>query len=93
MKLIYSQGVQNLLYGITATSLSAGDLKSLCYSYDSMFCKIFNSYDKNVISQCQYYSGYLSFNVLDELHRYMFFKKLLETFFIEIRSEIDCVDV
>ena len=60
-----------------------------------MFGKIFNSYDKNVISQCQYYSGYLSFSVLDELHtgRYTFFKKLLETSFIEIRSEIDCVDV
>ena len=93
LKLIYSQGVQNLLYGITATSLSAGDLKSLCYAYDSMFCKIFNSYDKNIISQCQYYSGYLSYNVVYELQRYMFVKKLFETSFIEIRSEIDCVDV
>ena len=93
LKLIYSQGVQNLLYGITATSLSAGDLKSMCYAYDSMFYKILNSYDKNVIFQCQYYSGYLSFNVLYELQRYMFLKKLFETSFIEIRSEIDCVDV
>jgi hypothetical protein len=32
MKLMYSQGVPNLLYGITATSLSAGDFKSLRYS-------------------------------------------------------------
>jgi len=32
LKLMYSQGVPNLLYGITATSLSAGDLKSLRYS-------------------------------------------------------------
>ena len=54
---------------------------------------IFNSYHKNVISQCQYYSGYLSFNALYELQRYMFLKKLFETSFIEIRSETDCVDV
>ena len=64
-------------------------------AYDSMFCKIFNSYYKNVISQCQYYivSGYLSCNVLYELQRYMFLKKLFETSFFEVRSEIDCVDV
>ena len=29
LKLIYSQGVPNLLYGIIANSLSAGDLTSL----------------------------------------------------------------
>ena len=40
-----------------------------------------------------YYSEYLRFDILYELQRYMFLKKLLETSFIEIRSEIDCVDV
>ena len=50
LKLIYSQGVQNLLYGITATSLSAGDPKSLCYAYDGMLCKIFNSYDEKSLN-------------------------------------------
>ena len=57
-----------------------------------MFCKIFKSFDKKVIIGCQFYSKYLSFDLLFDLHRYMFLLKLFTTGCIDSRSEIDKSD-
>ena len=89
LKLIHAQGVQNLLYGTNATSLSIGEIKSLSHAYDSIYCKIFRSFDKTVVSQCQYYSGYLSFAILYELHRYSFLDNLITSSVVDDKSKID----
>ena len=49
LKLIDSQSVPHLLYGISATTLSAKELKSFSYAYNSIFAKIFHSCDNTVI--------------------------------------------
>ena len=92
LKLIHSHGVQNLLYGISAISLTGCELKSLSHVYDSMYCKIFRTYDSNIIANCQYYSGHLSFPILFELQRYIFLINLLSTSVIDDRSKIDRID-
>ena len=77
LKLISTQSVQNLLYGIASTSLNNSELKSFSHAYNSMFSKVFNSFDSHVISYCQFYSGHLCFNMLYDLQRYVFLSKLL----------------
>src|SRR6476469_1439196 len=70
LKLINAQAVPNLIYGISAATLTTQEIKSLSYAYNSVFTKMFNTFDKNVIYCCQFYSGYLCFNMLYDLHRY-----------------------
>ena len=93
LKLIDSQRVPNLLYGISATTLSAKDVKSFSFAYNSVFAKIFHSYDNTVILNCQYFTGSLPFNYLYDYHRYNFLNKLLNTNGINANSEIDKFDM
>lgn len=54
-KRINSQGVQNLLYGISATILTKTKLKNFTHAYKSIyFCKIYKSFDNSVILGCQF---------------------------------------
>jgi len=76
LKLIYSQGVQNLLYGISATTLTKTELKSFAHAYNSVFANKFKSFDDSTIMCCQFYCSYLCFEILYEMHRYMFLAKL-----------------
>ena len=92
LKLINAQAVPNLIYGISAATLTTQEIKSLSYAYNSVFTKMFNTFDKNVIYCCQFYSGYLCFNMLYDLHRYMFLRNLLRKTFIDKCSEIDKFD-
>jgi hypothetical protein len=93
LKLIDSQSVPNLLYGISATTLSAKDIKSFSFAYNSIFAKIFHSYDNTVILNCQYFTGSLPFNYLYDYHRYNFLNKLFNTNCINANSEIDLFDM
>ena len=93
MKLIDSQSVPHLLYGISATTLSSKDLKSFSYAYNSIFAKIFHSNDNTVILNCQYFSNSLPFNYLYDYHRYNFLNKLFNTNDINAKSEIDVFDM
>ena len=81
-----------MLYGIPATSLTKSELASFTYAYNSVFCKIFKSFDNKTIMSCQFYCNYLSFDLLFDLHRYMFLSKLFVTGRIDSRSEIDRSD-
>ena len=93
LKLIDSQSVPNLLYGISATRLSAKDIKSFSFAYNSVFAKIFHSYDNTIILNCQYFTGSLPFNYLYDYHRYNFLNKLFNTNSINANSEIDIFDM
>jgi len=93
LKLIDSQSVPHLLYGISASTLSSKDIKSFSYAYNSVFSKIFSSYDNTVILQCQYFTGSLPFNYLYDYHRYNFLNKLFNTSGISVKTEIDVFDI
>ena len=93
LKLIYSQSVPHLLYGISATTLTSKDIKSFSYAYNSVFAKIFHTYDNTVILNCQFFSQCLPFNYLYDYHRYNFLNKLFKTNSIRDNSEIDVCDI
>jgi hypothetical protein len=92
LKLVHSQGVQNLLYGISATTLSESEIKSFSHAYNSLFAKVYKTFDNKVINCCQYYSGYLCFDMLYELNRYLFLCKLLNRSHLDKQLEVDKSD-
>ena len=93
LKLVNSHGLQNLLYGTAAVSLTKAELNNLCFTYNSVFAKIFKTADQNTISLCQYYCGTLPFNLLFELQRYKFLSKLLLQGRLSRVSSIDITDI
>ena len=92
LKLIHSQGVQNLLHGISATSLTKAELKSFSYAYNSFFAKIFKCVDNKIIMSCEFFSKYLCFEMLYEMYRYLFLSKLLNTGCLDKKNNLDKPD-
>ena len=45
-----------LLYGIEALHLKKADIASLTFPYNSVFTKLFSTFDKSVITLCQFYT-------------------------------------
>ena len=93
LKLLDSQALPVLLYGTCAATLSASDLKSLSYAYDSAFAKNFKTMCTSTIRFCQYYSGYLSFSLCYDLNRFKFLHNLMSTGKLSINCKVDDEDV
>ena len=66
-KLIASQGLQSLLYGVIAVFLTKSDLNCLDFAYNNVVAKLVKVKNYENIRSCQYYSGYLSFSYCDLL--------------------------
>src|SRR5687768_12881674 len=77
LKLIHSQAVPVLLYGISALTLTKTELHGFCNAYNIICHKIFRSFDKGTVLYCQWYCGFWPFEVLYDYHRYDFFHKLV----------------
>ena len=92
LKLIQSQGVQNLLYGIAPSSLSKAEITSFQFAYNTFFAKIFKTQDNSVIMSCQYYSGYLPFEMLYDLYRFIFLCRLVSTGCLDKNISLDNPD-
>ena len=92
LKLINTHGLQNLLYGSSATGLTIAELSSFAHAYNSIFAKIFHTTCNNTIRQCQFYSGNLSFNMIYELQRYTFLRNLLLNDKLNKTAKIDECD-
>jgi len=89
LKLINSVGTPSLLYGISTTTLNKSELISLKFAYDSVYHKIFKSFDKNVVLNCQFFSGYLPFAFLMDLNRLCFLSKLVNNNFLFDNYNLD----
>ena len=72
VSLLCTKCVPILLYGTDATGVDKYELKSLCNSYNRAFMKIFGSFNKTTILQCQWYSYCLDFSHMLDLHRLRF---------------------
>ena len=46
-------------YGLESCSLTKAQLQSFEYAYRATFCRLFKTFDKKIIAQCQYYMGSL----------------------------------
>ena len=62
VSLMTSIALPTLLYGMEALSLNNADLNLLDHPWTRTFEKIFKTFDKNVVKQCQFYTGSLSFH-------------------------------
>jgi len=65
---------------------------SFIHAYNSVFNKLFKSFDSNVIMCCQFYSNCLCFEMLYEMNRYIFLSKLVHFNCLDSKSEIDKPD-
>ena len=93
LSLVKAQALPLLLYGISAATLSKSDMSSLSFAYNSIFVKLFNIKESETIRQCQFYSGYLTFNCLYDYYRLGFINNLLKTNKIKCDNSIDLPDI
>jgi hypothetical protein len=93
LHLVVSQSLPVLMYGIQATSLSKEDISKLSFTYNSIFVKLFNVKNSEIIKQCQYFSGFLTFELQYELSRFKFLHQLLHKDLINQSSELDSPDL
>ncbi len=77
LKIVSSNCNPSLLYGLEACPLTKRQLKSLSYPFNSVYMKLFKTFDNNTIQQIQYYSGYLPLSYVIDLKQLTFFYDLL----------------
>ena len=65
-----------LLYGLDALKLNKTELNRLDHPYIMVFHKIFGTYSKSIISQCQYYTGCLPMQYLVKLRKLCFLNNM-----------------
>jgi hypothetical protein len=58
LKLIWTMALPCLTYALEALSLNKTELTTINSPWSRSFEKIFNTFDKNLIKQCQLYTGY-----------------------------------
>jgi hypothetical protein len=76
LSLISSNCNPVLLYGLESVHLTKAQVQSLTYPFNSSFMKLFHTFDAKVISQCQFYCGYLPFKQVLDLRCLKFYHKL-----------------
>jgi hypothetical protein len=76
LSLVSSNCVPVLLYGLEALMLNKADINTLSYPYNSVFMKLFKSFNKNIIMLCQYYCGELPLEYLLHSRNLNFYSKL-----------------
>ncbi len=65
-----------LMYGLEACCLSKAQADSLQFAYNAVFCKVFKTFDKKVIVNCQYYTGILPSRFACDLGRLRFLSSI-----------------
>ena len=79
ISLVEAQCIPILLYGLECIELNKSSISSLENAYSQIYSKLFYSYDKNIIKNCQYHFGQLpielkiinrKFNFLTKINKY-----------------------
>ena len=79
LSLIDSFCVPLLSYGIESFNTQKSDCGYLDSACNAAFAKLFSSYDKSVISCCQFYCGVLPFSMRIDIRRLQFYVNLSST--------------
>jgi len=59
LSLVSSFSVPVLFYGFDTGCLSKVQVDRLCFPFNSIYTKLFVTFDKSIVAQCQYYTGQL----------------------------------
>jgi hypothetical protein len=65
-----------LFYGLEALRLNKTDISLLTFPYNSVFVKLFSSFDRTVLMLCQYYTGQLPLGYSTDLRTLNFYADL-----------------
>src|SRR6266496_3249616 len=76
LKIVSTNCNPSLLYGLEACPVTKRQMKSLSYPFNSVYMKLFKTFNANIIKQVQYYSGYLPLSFVIDLHKLMFYYDL-----------------
>jgi hypothetical protein len=79
LSLVNSFATPVLLYGLETACFNASEVKSLNYPFNSIFVKLFSTFNSSIIQECQYYTGYLPFKYILNLRCLTFLKSLLRS--------------
>ena len=77
LSLIYTNCNPILFYGLESLKLTKTDISALSHPYNSAYMKLFQSFNKNIITLCQYYCGDLPFEQLLHIRTMNFYVKLI----------------
>jgi hypothetical protein len=80
LSLVTSKCFPILTYGLETLKLNKTQLFSLCYSYNAIFVKLFSTFKRDIIEQCQFYTGFLPLQYLYDLMRMNFLVTLNSDF-------------
>ena len=76
LNLLYSVALPVLMYSLEALCLNKTEIISLNHPWIRSFEKLFNTFDKNVVKQCQMYNGCLNIGGYYALNSISFLNKL-----------------
>jgi hypothetical protein len=76
LSLLFSKCIPILMNCLEAVNLTPKDISSLAYVYNSVFFKLFHTFDKNTIENCQFHCGYLPFRYNFALRKLNFLKDI-----------------
>ena len=70
-----------LLSGLKAIKINKTELTSLSHPYNSVYMKLFKTFNKSVITLCQFYTGQLPLEYLLDIRTVAFYAKLKDSIF------------
>ena len=76
LQLMQSIALPVLLYGLEALSFCKSDKVSLDHTWDRSFMKVYMTFNKEIIQQCQYYGGFLPVSLLLDIRKTDFLSRL-----------------
>ena len=74
MSLVVTKCISLLTYGLTSVSLKNYEKSKLDNCLDLFMAKVFGTYNKNILRQCLYYTGYLPISLFVDLAKMRFMK-------------------
>ena len=77
LQLISSIAEPVLTYGMEAMKLNKTQMQAIDHPMERSFMKVYQTFDKRIIRQCQYYGSHLPTSLSVDLKRCRFLKKLL----------------
>ena len=78
LNLIDKQALPQMIYAIASATLQKSDVKNLSFAYNSVFCRLFNTSNVNVIKWCQIFCGHLPIEFLYDYYRLCWLRSLTE---------------
>ena len=88
-----------LTYGLEACSLTKAQMHLLEYAFNTVYCKLFKTFDRAIITQCQYFTASLPAHFAVDLCKMRFLNRVKFTacspaeFLCRVAGEGECAEL